>query len=314
MTVLLAITGWDIAPWEAEARAALGERTIAVHGRDKYDPAAIEIALVWKQPAGALAGLANLKAVLCLGAGVDHILADPLLPPVPIARTVDPDLTMRMTEWVVLQVLAHHRRQRLYLDQQAKRVWASPPQEAASAVRVGLLGLGELGRDAAEVLARLGFRVAGWARTARTVAGIEVFHGAAGLAPFLARTDILVALMPLTAETRGILNYGLFAGLARDGVLGAPILINAGRGGLQIEADILAALDDGTLGAATLDVFETEPLPAASPLWGHSKVTITPHVAADSGPREIMALVVRQIARIEAGLPPEHLVDPKRGY
>ena len=184
----------------------------------------------------------------------------------------------------------------------------------AGDVRVGLLGLGELGRDSAEVLSRIGFQVAGWSRSARSIPGIACYHGADGLTAFLARTDILVALIPLTPETRGILDRKLFQGLARDGVLGRPVLINAGRGGLQVEADILAALDDGTLGAATLDVFETEPLPVSSRLWTHPKAAMTPHNAADSSPGAIADDVAAQILAHVAGKPLKNVVDRDKGY
>jgi glyoxylate/hydroxypyruvate reductase A len=214
----------------------------------------------------------------------------------------------------VLHVLLHHRRQRAYDAQQRESLWRPIWQPAASEVRVGIMGLGVLGRDAAEVLARLGFRVAGWSRTPKPVPGLETFSGPRGLNAFLARTDILVCLLPLTAETRGILNRDLFAKLARDGALGAPFLINAGRGGLQVEADIVAALDAGVLQGATLDVFETEPLPESSPLWSHPGVTVTPHVAADSDPRRLVRNVLRQIERHEAGLGLENVVDRARGY
>lgn len=313
MALLLCITQWDVAPWLERLRRLAPERDIRAWP-EVGDPAEITYAAVWKQPPGVLAALPNLKGIVSLGAGVDHLFADPHLPDVPIARVVDADLTTRMSEWVVLHALIHLRRQRQYDAFQSRSEWHDMrPAPAAADLRVGIMGMGVMGQDAARKLRMIGFDVAGWSRSGRAVEGIPVFAGP-DLDAFLARTDLLVSLMPLTPDTRGILDRALFARLARDGALGAPILMNAGRGGLQVEADILAALDDGTLGAATLDVFETEPLPAASPLWGHPKVTITPHVAADSGPREIMALVVRQIARIEAGLPPEHLVDPERGY
>jgi glyoxylate/hydroxypyruvate reductase A len=199
-------------------------------------------------------------------------------------------------------------------DAQSRAEWAAKDQWAASAVRVGILGMGELGQDAAEVLHRIGFDVAGWSRTRKSVPGVKSFAGAAELPAFLARTDILVALVPLTAETRGILNRRLFEGLARDGRLGAPVLINAGRGGLQNEVDILACLEDGTLGAATLDVFHEEPLPASSPFWRHPKVTVTPHNAADSDAEAISDYIVAQIRRAEAGEPLQNVVDRTRGY
>jgi glyoxylate/hydroxypyruvate reductase A len=161
---------------------------------------------------------------------------------------------------------------------------------------------------------RLGFRVAGWSRSPRTIADIECFHGEAQLDAFLRRTDILVCLLPLTAETRHILNRPLFEKLNRASPLGAPILINAGRGGLQNEPDILQCLDDGTLGGASLDVYGTEPLPADSRFWTHPKVVLTPHNAADTDPDEISKYVAEQIERFEAGGALENVVDRGRGY
>jgi glyoxylate/hydroxypyruvate reductase A len=219
-----------------------------------------------------------------------------------------------MTEYVVLHVLMHHR-QELYLRaSQREKLWDPRAQWAASAVAVGVMGLGMLGSDAVGVLKRIGFRVAGWSRSARRIEGIECFHGEAQLNAFLARTDILVCLLPLTPDTRQILNREVFSKLSRNGPIGAPVLINAGRGGLQNEADILSCLDDGTLGAASLDVFAHEPLPADSRFWTHPNVVLTPHNAADTDPDEISKYVARQIERFEAGAALENVVDPGRGY
>jgi glyoxylate/hydroxypyruvate reductase A len=176
------------------------------------------------------------------------------------------------------------------------------------------MGLGVLGCDVARALHRLGFDVAGWSRRRKTIAEIRCFAGDDELPAFLARTDILVCLLPLTPQTRGILNRRIFSLLARDGVLGGPVLINAGRGGLQVETDILAALNDGTLVAATLDVFETEPLPPDSPFWPHPRVTISPHNAADTDPETISAYVAEQIGRFERGLPLQNVIDRSAGY
>jgi glyoxylate/hydroxypyruvate reductase len=176
------------------------------------------------------------------------------------------------------------------------------------------MGLGTLGADSAQALARLGFRVAGWSRSARDIDGIECFHGATQRESFLQRTDILVCLLPLTPDTRHVLNRKLFTQLNRSSPLGAPVVINAGRGGLQNEADILACLDDGTLGGVSLDVYEQEPLPTDSPFWTHPKVILTPHNAADTDPDEISKYVARQIERFEAGGALENVVDRKRGY
>ena len=232
----------------------------------------------------------------------------------PLVRVAVPDLTGRMTEYVVQHVLMHHR-QELYLRQsQREKRWEPTYQWPASAVTVGVMGLGTLGADAADVLRRLGFRVAGWSRSPRTIAGVECFHGAEQIEAFLRTTDILVSLLPLTPDTNGILNRDVFTKLNRKSPLGAPVLINAGRGGLQNEADILACLDDGTLGAASLDVFVQEPQPKDSRFWTHPKVLLTPHNAADTDADAISAYVAEQIARFEAGGVLENVVDRARGY
>jgi glyoxylate/hydroxypyruvate reductase A len=311
--ILLAVTGLDPTPWETRFRTLAPQRDIRLLA-DLRDPADIAYACAWQAPRGLLAGLPRLRAIFSLGAGVDHLLTDPTLPEVPVVRIVDPDLTMRMTEYVVLHVLMHHRRQRLYDAQQRERRWYEHEQPPASAVAVGVMGLGVLGCDAARALSRLGFRTAGWSRTPKSLAGIETFHANDGLDAFLRRTEILVCLLPATAATQGILRLELLRKLERDGGAGGAYLINAGRGALQIDADILTALDEGTLAGATLDVFPAEPLPTASALWTHPKVTITPHNAAASDPRALVANIVRQIDRFEAGLPLEHMIDRSVGY
>ena len=274
----------------------------------------IAVACVWRAPHGLLATLPNLKLIVNLGAGADYLLSDPTLPDVPIVRAAHPDLSMRVTEYVVLHTLRYHRRQPLYAAQQRAGIWQAHHQPAASEVSVGVMGLGVIGAEAARVLARIGFAVAGWSTSAKTIGGIETFHGAAGLDPFLARTEILICLLPLTDATAGLLNANLFRKLKRDGAAGGAFLINAGRGPLQVDADILAALADGTLEGATLDVFPEEPLPADSPLWTHSKVTVTPHNAGDILPDILAAEVMRQIGRLARGEPLANLVDRKRGY
>ena len=312
--ILLVIAGWDAAPWERRFRAAAPGRDIRLWPDRVGAADDIAYAATWLPPPGAFAPLRNLRAIFSLGAGVDALMADHALPPVPIVRVVDPGLMRRMTEYVTLHVLMHHRRQRLYDAQQGQRLWLEHPQPPAGEVNVGIMGLGVLGRDAAEVLARLGFRVAGWSRTPRKIAGIETYHGADGLDAFLARTEILVCLLPATPATEQIINLTLLRKLKRDGALGGAYLINAGRGRLQVDADIAAALDDGALVGATLDVFPAEPLPAASPLWLHPKVTITPHNSAASVPEEVVAYIVRQIERFEAGHGLENVIDRASGY
>jgi glyoxylate/hydroxypyruvate reductase A len=304
----------DPKPWEAHFRTRAPQRDIRLFPEQLGEPADIAYAAVWLAPKGLLARLPKLRVIFSLGAGVDHILRDPSIPDVPVVRIVDPDLTMRMSEYVALHVLMHHRGQRRYDAQQRERVWYEHGQPPAGEVAVGVMGLGVLGRDAASVLRRLGFRVAGWSRSARTLPGVETYHGAEGLDVFLRRSEILVCLLPATPATRGILSLELLRKLKRDGALRGAFMINAGRGTLQIDGDILAALEEGTLAGASLDVFETEPLPPSSPFWTHPNVIVTPHNAAMSDPGALSANVLRQIERLEAGLPLEHVVDRKTGY
>ncbi len=305
---------WSPERWKSRFDTACGGRRVVPWPDDSGDPADIQYAAVWKPAAGVLAALPHLRVIFNLGAGVDALIADPDLPKVPLVRVVVGDLTARMTEYVVLHVLMHHRQEPYLRRCQRERRWAPRYQWPASAVSVGIMGLGALGAHAASMLVPLGFRVAGWSRRERHIAGVECFHGTAGLDPFLRRTDILVCLLPLTAETRRILDRSLFAKLNRTGAIGAPILINAGRGGLQNEADLLDALNDGTLGAASLDVFASEPLPSHSSFWAHPNVVLTPHNAADTDPDAIASYVARQIERFETGGSLDNVVDRARGY
>ncbi len=314
MSFLVAMRGWHEPDWLERFQRLMPGRTVVL-ARDSFDPAAIDYVACWRHEPGSLARLPNVKALFSLGAGVDHLVGDRNLPPAPIVRVVDPDLTHRMTEWVVWQCLDWLRQGKTYRRQQAASEWIDDrDQPSAGDVRVGVMGLGVLGLDAVGALQRLRFDVAGWSRSPKMIDGVPAFSGEAGLAAFLARTDILVVLLPLTEATRGILDAALFAGLARDGRLGGPVVINGGRGGLQAEADILAALDAGTLLGASLDVFETEPLPATSRLWLHPAVTITPHNAAMSAPDAVAAAIADQIRDFERGLPLRNVVDRTRGY
>ena len=277
---------------------------------DIGDPSDIDYALVWRPPLGLLRSLPNLRAIFSLGAGVDGIFRDPDLPPgVPVARVIDRNLTARMTEFVLLHTLRYHRQQPSYDTFQARAEWHELHQPAPEDRGVGIMGLGELGADAARALIGMGFNVAGWSRTAKEIAGVENFHGPEGLAPFLARSEILICLLPLTPATEGILNADLFAALPRG-----AFVINVARGGHLVEDDLIPALDSGQLAGATLDVFHQEPLPADHPFWGHAGVTITPHVASISDPRSVADLVAENIRRVEAGDSPLNVVDPAAGY
>lgn len=310
MSLLIVAPGQDSDWWARELGKASAGMDVRVWP-EAGDPADIRYALAWKPPHGALAAYPNLKAVFSLGAGVDHLLSDPDLPDVTITRVVDPYLTSAMTEYVVLHVLRHHRGQPALDAQQRAHVW----DDRASSLRqadeqpVGIMGLGELGRAAADALAALGFDVAGWSRSPKEIPGIRCFHGADGLEDFLDRTRILVCLLPLTPETEGILDARLF-----DRLPDGASLINAARGGHLVEDDLLAALESGRIAHATLDVFRTEPLPDDHPFWDHPAVTVTPHNASITDPRSVVSQILENVARAEAGRPLLHTVDRAAGY
>jgi glyoxylate/hydroxypyruvate reductase len=314
MTLLVAIRGWDENAWLDRFRRFLPEKDVVLAGSD-IEPSTVTYVACWKHEPGSLAKFSNVKALFSLGAGVDHLITDLQLPPAPIVRMVDRDLTERMTEWVVWQCLDWLRQGKKYRAQQLASQWIDDrDQPAAHDICVGVMGLGVLGLDAIKMLKSLRFEVVGWSRSPKTIEDVQTFDGDDGLSAFLARTDILVVLLPLTHDTRGIINGTLLSKLSRKGRLGGPVLINAGRGGLQVEADILAALDDGTLKGASLDVFETEPLPVTSPLWSHSRIIITPHNSAMSEPDATAQAIVDQIRNFEKGLPLQNTVERMRGY
>ncbi len=305
---------------EDEVRAALREGffdreviNLADPETESRDLSGIDYALVWKSRDDLFQRAPDLKAVFSGGAGVDHVLKLPGLPDVPLIRFVDRSLTTRMSEWVVMQCLMHLRQHVTYEAQRREKLWNELPQPEASDVTVGIMGLGVLGQDAALKLQIMGFDVIGWSRSKKSLKGMETFD-TDSLDAFLAKTDILVGLLPLTAETKGLFDKQLFARLRQNSALGKPVFVNAGRGGSQVESDILEALENGTLGGASLDVFETEPLPEESPIWNHPKVLFTPHAAAASDVKALVSHVEEQIRRHENGLPFEHIVDRKLGY
>ncbi len=274
------------------------------------DPQNVDIAMVWRPPAGALKTFPNLKAVINLGAGVDSLMTDETYPEgVPLVRMLDPALTRHMSEFVVHRVLHFHRKLHIYDQMQRDHSWEELVQDNTLDKRVGILGLGNLGVDAARHLAPFGFRLAGWSRSEKHVDGVKSFYGQDGLGPFLAETDILVCLLPLTPETTGILNSQTLSLLPTG-----AYVINAARGGHVVEPDLLAALDSGHIAGAALDVFCEEPLPEDSPMWDHPKVLVTPHIASLSSPESAAKEIAENIRRVRRGEKPKDLVDMDTGY
>ena len=284
---------------------------VIVHGRDEYRPEEIDYVLSFRPPPGMLKTLPRLKAVFSLGAGVDGFFIDPDYPKrIPLVRFVDKTLSTEMAQFVTLHVLMFHRHQRAFGEAQQKRNWAQMMLPRGTAdTRIGILGLGEIGTVAGERLRDFGFPVSGWSRTRKQVSGIKSFAGDEELESFLGQSDIVICLLPLTPKTQGILNAQTFAQLPQG-----AYVINVARGGHLIEDDLIAAIDSGHLAGATLDVFQTEPLPQTSPLWAHPKITLTPHIAAISGPGIATQFVVDGIARAERGEKLENVVDIERGY
>jgi glyoxylate/hydroxypyruvate reductase A len=308
MRLLFYSTLDDPAEWLPVLRAQIPGIEIEVWP-EVADPAAVDVALIWTPPPDGLDRYPNLKAVLSLGAGVNQLDLASLPQGVPVARLVDPSLTDGMRDYCVWAVMRYHR----YLDEhaanQVQHRWVYKMSAPKSSVRVGVLGLGELGATVARALAEVGFQTRGWARSRKAIEGVRCFAGAEELAAFAAETEILICLLPLTPETRGILSRHLFQMLPS----GARI-INVGRGDHLVEGDLLAALGSGHVAAATLDVFSREPLPADHAFWSHPKITVTPHVATWGSAATAVPHVAENIRRAMTGQRLLNQVDIKRGY
>ncbi len=273
------------------------------------DPADIEVAAVAGLPRGKLKMFPNLRLIVSLTAGVDMLIGDPELPDVPIVRSADPSGDVMIDEFALLHVLRHHRDLPAFALAQQNSEWLPIKPKRAHERPVGVMGLGAIGLSVAQTLARHGFDVAGWVRSPRKVDGISIFYGSGQLPAFLKRSEIVVNLLPLTNETKAILNASAFAQMPK----GAAV-INLGRGPHVAEADLMAALDSDHLAAATLDVFPTEPLPKESPLWRQPKITITPHVSRRIFPSTLAPRVCDAVRRLHTRQPFVHEVDRTRGY
>ncbi|OWT73503.1 MULTISPECIES: glyoxylate/hydroxypyruvate reductase A [unclassified Achromobacter] len=275
------------------------------------DPGALdaEVAACWRPAHGALARYPRLRLIHAIAAGVDNILEDPQLPPLPICRVVAPDLAQGMSEFVLWSVLLFHRNLDQVLMRQRQHRWQRVDQEPAASRTVGILGLGTLGTHVAQTLCQHGYRVQGWSRQAKQIANVRSYAGADQLDDFLAGSDILVCLLPLTDETQGILNRRLLSRLPRGAAL-----VHCGRGGHLVSDDVLALVREGHLRGAVLDVFEVEPLAATSPLWDEPNIYVTPHIASANSLQSILDQISENIRRLHAGEPLQNLVDAQRGY
>ena len=270
----------------------------------------IQFALCWHHPPGELKKYKNLKCIASLGAGVDHILVDPQLPEgVPITRVVEHSMAQSMSEYVVLAVLNYCRQFDDYKADQAQTLWRPRKPLLAEGLGIGIMGLGQLGMDAAQKLSYLGFSVAGWSQTPKNIKGVKCLAGEDALDDFLSQTRILICMLPLTPKTEGILNHQIFGKLPPG-----AYLINVARGEHLVENDLIAALDSGQLSGACLDVFAVEPLPPDHSFWLHPKIIVTPHISSITFPRAVAPQIIENYHRVKSGKRPLNQVDMDRGY
>ncbi|WP_040664779.1 2-hydroxyacid dehydrogenase [Nitratireductor aquibiodomus] len=268
-----------------------------------------DIALCWAPEPGVLARMPNLRLIHSIGAGVDSILADPHLPPVPICRIRDEGLARAMADYVLWSVLYFHRQFDRVIANAGQHIWHRYEQRAREKMRVGIMGLGSIGSEVARVLSQHGYPVSGWARSRKDMAGVDVYAGDAELPNFLESANVLVCLLPLTAETEGILNHRHLSMLPED-----ASLILCSRGEHLVVEDLLELVKSGHMRGAILDVFTSEPLPACSPLWSTPGILVTPHMSGLAKPRDIASQIAENIARLERGETPHSVIDPSVGY
>lgn len=308
LNILISAAG-DDEKWKSVMVDRLPEANI-VTGDENYDPATINYALFWKQPQGMIKTLTNLKAIFSLGAGVDHVVSSPTLPAdLPVIRLEDAGMADQMVQYHLYAALHFMRDFDIYSAQQTKADWTQHDVARISKCRVGVMGLGALGAAVATSLANLGFAVSGWSRSMKAIDGITTYAGKETLAEFLGQSDILICLLPRTPETENVLSSSTLSFLPK----GAAI-INAARGAMINEADLLRALDTGHLRGAFLDVAVTEPLPESHPFWDHAKIRITPHIAAATRFEESVDQIAENLDRLARGETPRGLVDRQNGY
>lgn len=310
MAVLFLSEIVDPKDWVEALKAVDPSIEIRIWPDEVGDPAEIDYALVTEPPRGELAKYPNLKGIFSMWAGMDHILrdADALPQGVPVMRMVDPTLTTGVAEYCVAETLRLHFNNGQPYPAGDTSQWQRNRPIAADR-HVGIMGLGEIGGLAARHLKNLGFQVAGWSRSPKDIDGVASFAGAEQLTGFLARSEILISLLPSTSETRNLVDKDFLMKLPRG-----ACFINAGRGDQVVENDLIDAIDEGHIAAAALDVFRREPLPDDHPFWSHPRIRVTPHIAGNTRPSTAAPVILDNMRRIESGEGPRHVVDPKRGY
>ena len=312
MAILLASTDFweDMEVWSSGLQEAMPEMDVRVYP-DEGDVNDIEYAVVWKHPRGILTRYPNLKAILSLGAGVDHVISDPELPDgLPIVRLVDKKLTHEMILHSLHWVLHFHSDQYLYRIQQQSREWIQQSSVQSEDRTIGIMGLGNIGKAIGDSLINLDFKVIGWSASPKSSLGaIEYYYGQEQLSGFLSQTDILINVLPLTENTKDILTKTELSYLPKG-----SFIINIGRGGIINESDLLSLLDTWHIAAAALDVFAEEPLPENKSLWDHPSVYVTPHIAGQSNPSSAAKTIAENIRLIEMGESPYPIYSLNNGY
>ncbi|MBU1137954.1 MAG: glyoxylate/hydroxypyruvate reductase A [Proteobacteria bacterium] len=309
MTIAIICTDRDPEPWVAALHECDPTLDIQVWP-DERKKADVEFALCWKHPEGVLRDYPNLRCVSSMGAGIDHLLKDAFFPKhLPVVRLVDPLLAQGMFEYICTTVMYYFREFDIYQAQQRQFCWQQHFPRSVTKMIVGMMGLGQLGGYSAKRLATMGFDVIGWSRSQKVIPGVKAYAGEAQLDSFLCQADILICLLPLTDQTRGILNLELFSKLPKS-----ACLVNVARGENLVEEDLLTALADGLLRGACLDVFREEPLPAEHPFWGHEKILITPHCSSVTDPRSVAPQIVQNYRLMRGSMPLLNQVDMLRGY
>jgi glyoxylate/hydroxypyruvate reductase len=300
----------NTAAWVDALSRAMPGASISLWPDDATGETGADYALVWKPPAELLAKLRSTKAIFNLGAGVDSLESIPRsLQAVPLIRLEDAGMAEQMAEYVVHAVLRRYREFDIYAQSQRGAIWQPRHRLDKSGFRVGILGMGVLGVAAAAALASFGFPIDGWSRSRKQISEVRSFAGRAELGEFLGRCRVLVCMLPLTAETRGMLNRVTLSQLSPG-----AYVVNVSRGALLIDEDLLALIESGALAGATLDVFQEEPLPPSHAFWHHPSITVTPHVSAVTRIEESVAQIAAKIRRLEAGLPVSGVVDRARCY
>lgn len=309
MTITIISRDKDLKPWVVALKEADSSLDVQVwpHEKQKAD---IKFALCWKHPEGVLQDYPNLQCVSSMGAGVDHLLNDAFLPKhLPVVRIVDPLLAQYMFEYLCTAVMYYFREFDVYQAQQAQSQWYQHSPKSMNQTTIGIMGLGKIGGYSAEKLSKMGFNVIGWSRSPKSIANVKAYVGDNQLGQFLAHTNILICLLPLTDRTSGILNLKLFHQLPQG-----SYLINVARGEHLVEEDLITALNQGQLRGACLDVFQQEPLPIDHPFWMHKQIIVTPHCSSITDPRSVAPQIVQNYRRMQRGEPLLNQVSVLQGY